>query len=115
MSVAAICGGLLAGFPNVDDNLTGILIGLYVVLMVEFFGSLIISMVWTKLSFRATHIGERLGLLGMIIIGEGVIGLTKTITRTMGKNGPTFYSAAQVFCIIMICVSFTLLNNWIDC
>jgi hypothetical protein len=63
LGVAAVFGGLLAGFRRVETNLTGVFIGLYVCLAVEFIGSLTISMVWTKLSFRATHIGERLGLL----------------------------------------------------
>jgi low temperature requirement protein LtrA len=104
LCVAAVFGGLLAGFRNVRKELTGVLIGVYVVLTIEFFGTLTISMFWRKLSFKATHVGERLGLLGLIIIGEGVIGLSKTIVRTMGKNGPTIGSSAQVFCIILILV-----------
>ncbi|CAO2653794.1 Nn.00g032050.m01.CDS01 [Neocucurbitaria sp. VM-36] len=104
LSIAAVFGGLLGGFSNVRTNLTGVLIGVYVVLTLEFFATLTISMIWRKLSFKATHIGERLALLGLIIIGEGVIGTTKTIVRTMGKNGPTFEASAQVFCIILILV-----------
>lgn len=105
LAVAAIFGGLFAGFSVNNPNRTGLLIGLYVTLLVEFLGTLTISMTWRKLSFKATHIGERLGLLGLIIIGEGVIGITKTVTRTMGKNGPTIESSAQIFCIILILVS----------
>jgi low temperature requirement protein LtrA len=104
LCVAAVFAGFLGGFYNLDSNATGILIAAYVVLMVEFFGTLAISMTWSKLSFKATHIGERLGLLGLIIIGEGVIGTTKAIVRTMGKNGPTFDASAQIFCIILILV-----------
>ena len=104
LSIAGVFGGLLGGFSNVRTNLTGVLIGVYVVLTLEFFGTLTISMIWRKLSFKATHIGERLGLLGLIIIGEGVIGTTKTIVRTMGKNGPTYEASAQIFCIILILV-----------
>lgn len=33
--VAAVCGGLFAGFSNLQDNLTGILVGLYIVLIIE--------------------------------------------------------------------------------
>lgn len=104
LSVAGVFGGLFAGFRNVKKDLTNTLIGVYVCLAIEFFGSLTISMVWKKLSFKATHIGERLGLLGLIIIGEGVIGTSKTIVRTMGKNGPTLGSSAQIACIILILV-----------
>ncbi|KAH7412119.1 bacterial low temperature requirement A protein-domain-containing protein [Phaeosphaeria sp. MPI-PUGE-AT-0046c] len=111
LAVAAVFGGLLGGFSKSQTNRTGLLIGVYVTFAVEFFGSLFISMTWRKLSFQATHIGERLGLLGLIIIGEGVIGTTKTITRTMGKNGkyapdmkwgPTFAESTQIFCIVLI-------------
>lgn len=104
LGVAGVFGGLLGGFGKLQTNLKGLLIGVYVTLTAEFFGSLLISIIWRKLSFRATHIGERLGLLGLIIIGEGVIGTTKTISRTMGKNGPTVAESSQIFCIILILV-----------
>jgi low temperature requirement protein LtrA len=102
--MAAVFGGFFGGFYNLKMNVTAVLIAVYEVLTVEFFGTLAISMTWRKLSFKATHIGERLGLLGLIIIGEGVIGTSKTIVRTMGKNGPTFDASAQIFCIILILV-----------
>lgn len=105
-SVAGIFGGLFADFSNVEKNLTYVIIGLYIVLIVELLGALSISMIWRRVSFKATHIGERLGLLGLIIIGEGVIGTTKTITRTMGKSGPLFAESAQMFCIVLILVSY---------
>lgn len=105
LSVAGVMAGLFGGFRLVKAQLSHLLIGVYVVLVIEFFGSLTISMTWRRLSFKATHIGERLGLLGLIIIGEGVIGTSKTVTRTMGKQGPTYGSSAQIFCIILILVS----------
>jgi low temperature requirement protein LtrA len=69
--VAAFFGGMFGAFSVLEANITGILIAVYVVLTVEFFGTLAISIAWRRVSFRATHIGERLGLLGLIIIGEG--------------------------------------------
>jgi low temperature requirement protein LtrA len=108
LCVAAIFAGFFGRFYNLDSNITALLIAVYVVLTAEFFGTLAISMTWRKLSFKATHIGERLGLLGLIIIGEGVIGTSKTVVRTMGKNGPTFDASAQIFCIVLILVRFIL-------
>lgn len=105
LSVAGVMAGLFGGFRLVEAQLPRLLIGVYVVLIIEFFGSLTISMIWRRLSYKATHIGERLGLLGLIIIGEGVIGTSKTVTRTMGKQGPTYGASAQIFCIILILVS----------
>ncbi|RAR02072.1 low temperature requirement a protein [Stemphylium lycopersici] len=107
--VTGILGGLFAAFSDVRKNMTGVLIGLYVAIVVEWMGTLAISVIWRQLSFKATHIGERLGLLGLIIIGEGVIGTTKTIVRTMGKNGPTLVPSAQVFCIVLILVFMWIL------
>jgi low temperature requirement protein LtrA len=104
LCVAAVFAGLFGGFHNLEMNMTALLIAVYVLLTVEFLGTLAISMTWRKLSFKATHIGERLRLLGLIIIGEGVIGTSKTIVRTMGKNGPTFDASAQIFCVILILV-----------
>ena len=115
LCVTAVAGGLFGAFRNVEANLTGVLWALYVALLLELIGSLAISIHWRKLSFKATHIGERLGLLGLIIIGEGVIGLTKTISRTMGKKGPTLGASAQVFCIILILVCFDYSNPYIPC
>jgi hypothetical protein len=37
-------------------------------------------------------------------IYQNSVGTTKTIVRTMGKNGPAFMLSAQVFCIVLILV-----------
>lgn len=46
-----------------------------------------VAMIWRTLSFKKTHIVERMGLLTLIVIGEGAIGVTKTVTKLMGKHG----------------------------
>jgi hypothetical protein len=38
-------------------------------------------------------------------IYQRLVGTTKTIVRTMGKNGPAIDPSAQVFCIVLILVS----------
>ncbi|KAF2878210.1 hypothetical protein BDV95DRAFT_478666 [Massariosphaeria phaeospora] len=108
LAAAVVYGSLSIGFSNVSTNLTGTIIGLYAVVLVELVGTLGISCVWQRLSFSSTHVGERLGLLGLIIIGEGVIGTTKTITRIMGRNGVYFEGCALIFCLVLI-----LLFIWI--
>jgi len=97
-------GSLYTGFSNEKSDVTGVIVGVYIVMLFELVGTLSISCIWSKLSFRATHIAERLGLLGLIIIGEGVIGTTKTITRIMGKNGVYLEGCALIFCIVLILV-----------
>jgi low temperature requirement protein LtrA len=101
-----VFGGLYAGFPNKRSAIAGDIGAMYGMIAVELFGTIAISSVWRKLSFRATHIAERLGLLGLIIIGEGVIGTTKTTTRLMGRLGVYFEGCALIFAIILILVSF---------
>jgi low temperature requirement protein LtrA len=100
----AAYGGLYGAFSDSKKDVTGAIAGLYVIIVLELVCALAISSIWTTLSFRATHIGERLGLLGLIIIGEGVIGTTKTIVRIMGKNGVYVEGCALIFCIIHILV-----------
>ncbi|KAI9834791.1 MAG: hypothetical protein M1819_002877 [Sarea resinae] len=46
-----------------------------------------ISCWWKFLGFHHTHLSERMGLLTLIIIGEGIIGTTKTINTVVGENG----------------------------
>jgi low temperature requirement protein LtrA len=99
-----VFGGLYAGFPNKRSAIAGDVGAMYGMIIVELFGTIAISSTWRKLSFRATHIVERLGLLGLIIIGEGVIGTTKTTTRIMGRLGVYFEGCALIFAIVLILV-----------
>jgi low temperature requirement protein LtrA len=39
-----------------------------------------VSSLWRVLSFKHTHLVERVGLLTLIIMGEGIIGMTKSVT-----------------------------------
>lgn len=66
-----------------------------------------VSCIWRTLSFKATHLVERMGLLTLIVIGEGAIGVTKTISKVMGKTGPTLNGSFLICCIILILVSFS--------
>ncbi|KAF3039896.1 hypothetical protein E8E12_005054 [Didymella heteroderae] len=57
--------------------------------MVEGLVVLLIVMTWRIVSFKYTHIVERLQLLTLIIIGEGIIGMIKSvacITKSQAKN-----------------------------
>ncbi|KAJ4984599.1 hypothetical protein SVAN01_09921 [Stagonosporopsis vannaccii] len=50
------------------------------------------AMIWRIVSFKYTHIVERLQLLTLIIIGEGIIGMIKSvacITKGQAKNNST--------------------------
>lgn len=59
----------------------------YIILGVEAICVMVVSTVWRVLSFKHTHFVERLGLLTLIVTGEGIIGLLKSIAYVlMGTN-----------------------------
>ncbi|KAF2756861.1 hypothetical protein EJ05DRAFT_440491 [Pseudovirgaria hyperparasitica] len=97
-----VYGALAGTFHDRKGDIAGFYSAIYLTLTIELMATLGISMRWRKLSFRATHLNERLGLLGIIIIGEGVIGLTKTIINTMGRTGPDYLYYALIFCNVLI-------------
>ena len=64
-----------------------------------------ISVRWRSLSFKKTHLPERLGLLTLIILGEGVIVLTKSVNYIVGEDGWTWTSFGQVFVVVLTIAS----------
>lgn len=45
-----------------------------------------VSCCWRSISFRYTHLVERVGLLTLIIMGEGIIGLTKSVSTILQSS-----------------------------
>jgi hypothetical protein len=77
----------------------------YVVATLEAIAVVTISCSWRMLSFKKTHLMERMSLLTIIVIGEGAIGVTKTVARLMGKHGLDVEGCFLIMCIIIILVS----------
>ena len=77
----------------------------WIVMLLESIATIAVSCIWRMLSFKKTHLVERMGLLTLIVIGEGAIGVTKTISRMMGKNGLDPEACGLVLCIVLILVS----------
>jgi low temperature requirement protein LtrA len=87
--------------------------------VVQLFEAIIIITVsckWRNLSFKATHLVERMGLLTLIVIGEGAIGVTKTVAKLMGKGGPSVDGSFLTCCIVLLLVrnsrSSPLVDIW---
>ncbi|KAH7399030.1 bacterial low temperature requirement A protein-domain-containing protein [Phaeosphaeria sp. MPI-PUGE-AT-0046c] len=76
----------------------------YVVVTLEAIAAITISCCWRMLSFKKTHLMERMSLLTIIVIGEGAIGVTKTVSRLMGKHGLDVEGCFLIMCIIIILV-----------
>ncbi|KAK7720986.1 hypothetical protein SLS64_001279 [Diaporthe eres] len=85
---AAICyAGILAATSSSNQPATHDV--LFVISMLEIVGNLAVSMVrkYKVVSFEGSHLAERLNLLTLIILGEGIIKLAKnvsTIEATLG-------------------------------
>lgn len=107
----AIAAGAYAAMISAftEDKPVAIETGIYsvwwVIMVLETVATITISSFWRMLSFKKTHLVERMGLLTLIVIGEGAIGATKTISRLMGKSGLDPEGSGLVLCIVMILVS----------
>ncbi|KAF2466476.1 uncharacterized protein BDR25DRAFT_237244 [Lindgomyces ingoldianus] len=73
----------------------------YLILLLEGLGTVSISCSWRMVSFKKTHLAERMGLLTLIVIGEGAIGVTKTIGKLLGK-GQDLQMSGLIFCIVLV-------------
>lgn len=92
-------------FAPSSENGLGIYYVWYIILAIEFTIIIGLSSIWRQISFKNTHLMERMGLLTLIVIGEGAIGVTKTIGKLMGKSGATVEGCALIICIILIMVT----------
>lgn len=95
-AIFAITATALSGSPGKIVYSIG-----YIVLLLEAFSTVAISCYWQQLSFKKSHLNERMGLLTLIVIGEGAIGVTKTISKLLGK-GQDLQLSGTIFCIILI-------------
>ncbi|KAK6354930.1 hypothetical protein TWF696_004058 [Orbilia brochopaga] len=82
-------------------------IGWYVILALEAVLVLAISLKWRIVGFKGTHLIQRMGLLTLIVMGEGIIGLCRATSLTnegVGGWSPTMSGQAisGVLCIYFI-------------
>jgi low temperature requirement protein LtrA len=95
---------MVAAFPTSKERVHGVTAVWWIAMAIEVCSTIGVSMVWRKLSFKRTHLPERLGLLTLIVVGEGAIGATKTVGRTM-SDGLDVEGCIMVICITLILVS----------
>jgi low temperature requirement protein LtrA len=104
---AAAFGAMTPAFRNGDLTDRGVYVVWYVVMVLESIAVITISSKWRMLSFKKTHLMERMSLLTLIVIGEGAIGVTKSVSRIMGKYGLEFEGCALIMGVIIVLVSFS--------
>jgi low temperature requirement protein LtrA len=79
----------------------------YIVVVCEAAAIIVISCVWRVVSFKRTHLVERIGLLTLIIMGEGIIGMTKSVSSILKfsasvTSGDIGVVAAAVLLIVRV-------------
>lgn len=83
----------------------------YIIIAVEALAVIVISSIWRVLSFKHTHLVERVGLLTLIVMGEGIIGLTKSVAYIIDGTDVSILSEAGIVAsAVILIVSWSLLN-----
>ncbi|KAH6620567.1 hypothetical protein C7974DRAFT_465143 [Boeremia exigua] len=99
--VAAILYGALTPiFPNetIEETYSNAYIAWYIIAISETILTVAVSCYWDVISFVGTHMVQRMSLLSLIILGEGIIVVCKSISKIV-KN-EFLWSAAVVGQII---------------
>lgn len=75
---------------------------------------MIISLITPGIGFQYTHLNVRMGLLTLIIIGEGVISVTRIVNKTVGPSGWTKWSFVHILGVTtnVVCI---YVHYWVDC
>lgn len=55
-----------------------------------------LSLIYPDIGFKNTHLNTRMGLLTLIIIGEGVIAITRIVNKTVRPGGWTKWSFVHI-------------------
>ncbi|KAF3482612.1 uncharacterized protein GIQ15_05371 [Arthroderma uncinatum] len=75
----------------------------YIVIAVEAVFMVTISSFWKVLSFKGTPIVERFGCLTLIVLGEGIVGMTKAIKSiALGTSNVSGTSVGLIICHVLI-------------
>ena len=97
------------------DNTSRCLVGWYITLGLESGAVLLLAGNWKFLSFRRTNVVERISLLTLIILGEGIIGLCGSVQKTGNDQnwGPDI--VGMIICgIVVIYAIFMLYFDQIE-
>lgn len=78
----------------------------YGIIAGETIAIIIVACIWRILSFKHTHLVERVGLLTLIILGEGIIGIVKSTSYAVqGTSIPLFEETGIIASAVLIIVS----------
>lgn len=88
----------------------------YIIICIEAVAVIVISMIWRILSFKHTHLVERVGLLSLIIMGEGIIGLVKSTSYAIQGTMVTVWQETGIvtFAVLLIYLIYVLYFDNVD-
>ncbi|MFI5420433.1 MAG: low temperature requirement protein A [Nitrososphaerales archaeon] len=92
-------------FPN-QENGPQTYIAYYIVVCLEAGAVIAISCFWRVVSFKHTHLVERVGLLTLIIMGEGIIGMTKSVSQILQNSTSTSSNDIGVIIAAVLLIYF---------
>jgi len=78
----------------------------YIVSILETIGILTISGIWRIITFDRTHMVQRMSLLTLIILGEGIIIITKALSYILNLYTLSPCMIGQIIAAVMIVVRF---------
>jgi hypothetical protein len=106
---------LYSGFKE-DQPKSNTYIAWYVVAVVEIAINIIVSSMWKVVSFKGTHLVQRMSLLTLIILGEGIISMTKSIANIV-ENYLAYTPATVgniIAAVLLIYFLYQLYFDWLN-
>lgn len=81
----------------------------FVLFAVEMWTVMGVSCMYPEIGFQEAHLNVRMGLLTLIIIGEGVIAITRIVNKTVRPGGWTKWSFVHILGVTTSVVSVSAL------
>ncbi|KAB8296737.1 hypothetical protein EYC80_002157 [Monilinia laxa] len=104
------------GFTKETSKTGKVFIVWYITAIIETAVNILISSKWKVLSFRGSHLVQRMTLLTLIILGEGIIGLSKSIADITEEEGS--YNISLIFTVVsavgIIYFLYMLYFDWLN-
>jgi low temperature requirement protein LtrA len=121
LGAALIYGSITAALPKETCNVelgvckkftTHVHIAWYAISTLEIIFTVGISCIWRVISFKGTHLVQRMSLLTLIILGEGIIVICKAISKIV-KNGSQFDDAltGQIAAAVLIICMYKIVHS----
>ena len=88
----------------------------YVVAVVEIGINITVSSMWKVVSFKGTHLVQRMSLLTLIILGEGIIVIVKSIATIVKQEGAYTYATVGniLAAVLLIYFLYMLYFDWLN-